>query len=1554
MSQMQVALARENRTERSASERYWRVFSMWIAGLAITLLAACGGGGGGGSSPNTGTEPPPPGGMTVSAGDGQTTISWAAVDGATSYNVYRSTTAGQQGTKVGATTTTSYVDSTALNGTTYYYQVTADNAAGEGAPTAQSPGVTPTPPVVAPPAPAGLQASAGDAQVSLTWTAVDGATSYNVYRSTSAGSQGTKVGASATTQYVDDTVVNGSTYFYVVTADNAAGEGAASAQTPAVTPVPAATVPPAPTNVAAVAGDSQVTVTWTAAAEATSYSVYRSTSAGSLGTKVGASSTTTYTDSTAANGVTYFYAVTAINAVGEGTASGQTSGVTPSVPVVAPGAPSGVNALAGDALVTLSWTAVPTATSYDVYRSTVQGTQGAFLATTSTASYSDTAVVNGTTYYYVVKAANSAGPGPASVQSGPATPQAPLARPPAPTGVNAVAGDARVTVTWAAAARAASYNIYRSTTKGVQGTKVSSTGSLTYTDLAVVNGTTYYYVVTAVNAAGESPASTQSAGATPTVPLAAPPAPGGVNVTAGNAQVAVTWSAAARATSYNVYRSTTQGVQGTKITSTGSLTYTDLAVVNGTTYYYVVTAVNAAGESPASAQSAGATPAVPVTVPAAPGSVNATAGNAQVTVTWAAAARATSYKVYRSTTQGTQGSGIGSTGTLSFTDTTAANGTTYYYVVTASNSAGEGPASTQSAGATPTAPITLPAAPTGVSAARGIIEVAVNWTTVSGATSYNVYRSTASGTLGSKIGTSATAGYADRTAVNGTVYYYAVSSVNSAGEGAVSAQAATAAANGWANAKFGGGGYVPGLIYHPTVANVLYARTDVAGAYRWDAANSKWIPITDMFGFGEGKYQGVETIALDPTDANKVYLVGGMYVNGGNARLYRSTNRGDSWNYVDLPFPSGGNNAGRAIGERLMVDPNMPSVLFYATRTQGLWKSTDSGSTWSQVTGLSAYKMTGGDIASVGNSPIGIEGVVFGTAVPPTGFVSTGVATQTIYVTVAPDYKRMAGLSSYLYKSTDGGTSWTGVAIPSLVTTYTDSAQPTPIEPHIPHFVRDMGPTGSGNFYFVFTKDTGPGAGGPAWLYRFDGTNWSAPLQTGPWTQAGLGGLSVYGYGPTTKIALGVTNTWVGSSPGVYFSQDAGASWTTIGDATNTSVGWTDDVEINPFNPDNVLHVYGGGVWSTSTASSSTPTWTLLVDGIEELATRTLMAPPAGASYLFLAGYWDVGTQVHTNLATKPTTNPGNLTFGNGNGVDMAWSNPAYIAAIGNTNGNSNTSTVGVYSTNSGTSWAAFATRPPFAPAGDHINDGGGSEANIAVMAQGKLVWAPTTNSGNTTSNGVPYYTTDNGATWTATNLPPPVQTSIGSAYHLAADRKNPNKVYAYDSGGARWSNTNGSFYYSTDGGKTFTRSTDPTLNELNFQNFWSTWLAVNPNVEGDVWLTNGDNVFHSTNSGVSWTKLTTMASTPAGYNHYNGPTFYGAQRIALGKPVPGSSYSAAVYLVGTVGGVPAIHRSDDAGATWIRINDDAHQWGGIGALAADNNVAGRVYLAARGVLYNY
>jgi xyloglucan-specific exo-beta-1,4-glucanase len=197
--------------------------------------------------------------------------------------------------------------------------------------------------------------------------------------------------------------------------------------------------------------------------------------------------------------------------------------------------------------------------------------------------------------------------------------------------------------------------------------------------------------------------------------------------------------------------------------------------------------------------------------------------------------------------------------------------------------------------------------------------------------------------------------------------------------------------------------------------------------YRWDNSIATWTALTDGFGRPDGGDEGAESLAVDPSDPSKVYMTTSMAVSYGNGRFYYSSNQGNTWNYVSLPFPIGSNNQGRAIGERLMVDPNLPSTLFYASRTAGLWKSTNSGLNWSQVTSLSSYVMTTTDINnSNGGSPVGVEFGVFDTTVPTTGFTPTGSPTQTIYVGVAPDYQNLAGLSSYLYKSTDGGATWTG------------------------------------------------------------------------------------------------------------------------------------------------------------------------------------------------------------------------------------------------------------------------------------------------------------------------------------------------------------------------------------------------------------------------------------------------------------------------------------------------------------------------------------------------
>jgi len=270
--------------------------------------------------------------------------------------------------------------------------------------------------------------------------------------------------------------------------------------------------------------------------------------------------------------------------------------------------PTALTAAAGNAQVTLSWTASSGAASYNVKRATTSGGPYTTVATGVTGTtYTNTGLTNGTTYYYVVSAVNTAGESTNSTQVS-AVPAAATTAPAAPTGLTATAGSAQAVLTWTASTGATSYNVKRATTSGGPYTTVA-TGVVgtTYTNTGLTNGTTYYYVVSAVNSAGESTNSAQVS-ATPVAPIAIPTAPTTLTAAAGNEQVALNWSASTGATSYNVKRSTTSGGTFTTIaTGVTGTTYTDTGLTNGTTYYYVVTAVNSAGES-GNSPAASATP----------------------------------------------------------------------------------------------------------------------------------------------------------------------------------------------------------------------------------------------------------------------------------------------------------------------------------------------------------------------------------------------------------------------------------------------------------------------------------------------------------------------------------------------------------------------------------------------------------------------------------------------------------------------------------------------------------------------------------------------------------------------------------------------------------------------------------------------------------------------------------------------------------------------------------------------------------------------------------
>src|SRR5208283_2675439 len=217
-------------TIRSTQPRFERVCAL-LAALAVGCTLACNGVS---STSNTGnnpqgTAPATPAGLTATADDKQANLAWSASTGATSYNVKRSTTHGGPYTQLASPTITSYADTGLTDGTTYYYVVSAVNATGESA-NSNEVSATPMAATTAPAAPTGVTASAGDKQVVLNWNASSGAASYHVKRGTVSGGPYTQVAAPNVTTDTDTGLTDGTTYYYVVSAVNSAGESANSSQ----------------------------------------------------------------------------------------------------------------------------------------------------------------------------------------------------------------------------------------------------------------------------------------------------------------------------------------------------------------------------------------------------------------------------------------------------------------------------------------------------------------------------------------------------------------------------------------------------------------------------------------------------------------------------------------------------------------------------------------------------------------------------------------------------------------------------------------------------------------------------------------------------------------------------------------------------------------------------------------------------------------------------------------------------------------------------------------------------------------------------------------------------------------------------------------------------------------------------------------------------------------------------------------------------------------------------------------------------------------------------
>ena len=544
-----------------------------------------------------------------SSASGKPQLTWAAVDGAAKYEIYRSTQQSTGYSLLGTTTSTSYVNTSAAAGITYYYKVCAVNSAGTSAYSNIVSGRAKAAIPAAPRVTIGNSSASGKPQ--LTWAAVDGAAKYEIYRSTQQSTGFTLLGTTTSTSYVNTGAAVGKTYYYKVRALNV--DGAAGAYSSTVSGAAKAVAPAAPTVTMTYSDGGKPKLTWSAVSGAASYRVYRSESRGTGYSLLGTTTSTSYVNTGAAVGKTYYYRVKAVNSAGTSAYSNIVSGTARTPAPAAPVLKGGTSSASGKPQLT--WAAVDGAAKYDVYRSNSADGTFSKVGSTDKTTYVNTGAVQGVTYFYKIRAVGASGA--SGFSNTVAIHVAGVIKAPAAVVLSGIKADAAgITVTWKATANADTYNVLRrdasNTAWKVIARGVSGTS---YKDTTVARGVMYSYTVQGVAADGVTTGPYDTTGKSAKVTASASTTPGYVTmkdarrVTIGEKGILLTWTTATNAKTYNVYRAANPPKSGDTLRpvpaskwvlvakKVSALSWKDTTGTSGTTYAYMVRGVAADGKT---------------------------------------------------------------------------------------------------------------------------------------------------------------------------------------------------------------------------------------------------------------------------------------------------------------------------------------------------------------------------------------------------------------------------------------------------------------------------------------------------------------------------------------------------------------------------------------------------------------------------------------------------------------------------------------------------------------------------------------------------------------------------------------------------------------------------------------------------------------------------------------------------------------------------------------------------------------------------------------------